>query len=187
MPSPRQLFRVFPWLETAGEDAPGHPLYVAPPQGHGRIDNPHEYLTLYACDHAAGAIGEAFGNHSTWTYELLEGPPGLPDSERALASIDASNARIVDLDDARALLDRGIRPSRVVTRERRVTQNWALAIFTEDRWDGVRWWSYHNPDWGSVGIWNIDALRVVEVTPLSEITETVREVALDMNREWVPR
>jgi hypothetical protein len=179
-----RLYRVFPWLEDADEGKPGNPLYVAAPQGRGRVDNPDRYLTLYASDEAPGAIAEAFGNNSTWTPDLLDGPPSLPGSRRALAVFDSDATRIVDLDDAQALLDRKLRPSRVVTRDRDTTQRWALRIFNERRWSGVRWWSYYNADWGSFGIWGRDFLETTDVIPLDSIVDLVRQTAADLNRVW---
>ncbi|HYO61257.1 MAG TPA: RES domain-containing protein [Actinomycetota bacterium] len=184
MPRYSRLYRVFPWIETAGPGEPGHPVYVASPQGHGRVDNPEHYLTLYASDHWEGAVGEAFGNHAVWTRDLLQGPPALPGSRRALAEFDAAGVDIVDLDDPAVLLEWRLRPSEVVTRVRSVTQAWALQIFGEARWAGVRWWSYHDPAWGSFGLWDASDLRVAEVRPLSDDVDRVREVAARMSRVW---
>jgi RES domain len=186
LPRYPRLYRVFPWLEDAPAGEPGHPLYVAHPQGHGRIDNPEHYLTLYASDRREGAIGEAFGNHAMWTRDLLDGPPALPGSRRALATYDAPRAEIIDLDDPQVLVERELRPSGVVTRDRRRTQTWALDVYREQTWDGVRWWSFHDPDWGSFGLWNRDALEVASVDALSEEVELVQEVASRMYRVWAP-
>lgn len=185
-PLPRypRLYRVFPWIENARQGDPGHPLYVARPQGHGRVDNPEHYLTLYASDEERGAIGEAFGNHAVWTRDLLQGPPGLPGSQRALVELDSGGVEIVDLDDPSVLLDQGLRPSEVVTRHRAITQGWALAIYREGRWGGVRWWSYYEPDVGSFGVWDVPSLRVVQVSPLAEKVDLVRQVAAAMCRVW---
>lgn len=184
MPRPSRLYRVFPWIDTAELGEPGHALYVSGPQGHGRVDNPEHYLTLYACDQSDGAIGESFGNHEVWTPDLLEGPSSVPGSQRALATIDAADTDVLDLDDPAALVERGLRPSRVVTRNRQVTQMWSLAIFHERRWGGVRWWSYHNPEWGSFGLWDVASLRLVDVVSLADEVDRVREVATLMCRRW---
>lgn len=186
MPNYSPLYRVFPWLEAAELEEPGHPLYVASPQGEGRIDNPEHYSAMYLADNPLGAIGESFGNHSTWTSDLLAGPPVLPGSVRALATFDAEAVRVLDLDDPRALLDRSLRPSRVVTRERSSTQRWALEIFNEGTWDGIRWWSFHNPEWGSFGLWEKGALRLTDVLVLADQVELVQRAALEMNRVWDP-
>jgi len=184
LPSGFRLYRVFPWLENVPSGSPGHALYVAHPQGNGRTDNPDHYLTLYASDHREGAIGEAFGNHAIWTPDLLEGPPSLPGSRRALATLDASAAQLIDLDDPRSLVERDLRPSGVVTRDRDRTQQWALRIFNEGKWHGSRWWSFHNPDWGSFGLWSLDKVKLEDVAVLGEHIELVEEVANRMCRVW---
>ncbi|MDP9235241.1 MAG: RES domain-containing protein [Actinomycetota bacterium] len=186
LPNQLRLYRVFPWLESAAPPEPGHPRYVAAPQGHGRVDNPERYLTLYLSDDPIGAIGEAFGNHSIWTSDLLTGPPALPGSVRGLATFDAADAVVIDLDDPQALLDRSLPPSRVVTRQRAITQSWALRIFEEGTWDGVRWWSFHNPEWGSLGLWSLEKLEVVAVSALSDQVALVQQAASDMLRVWGP-
>lgn len=156
-----------PHITGARRGAAGHPLYLPTPQGAGRLDNPEHYRVLYASDHPAGAVAEAFGNHAVWTAALLAGPPALPGSIRALVSYATSSSRVLDLDDARALLARRLRPSEVVTRDRAVTQPWALAAYREKRWAGIRCWSYYDPRWGSIGLWDTSGLRVASVEPLS--------------------
>jgi hypothetical protein len=184
LPSYPRLYRVLPWLGSAEAGEPGHPQYAPMPQGQGRIDNPEHYVTLYLSDRPEGAIGEAFGNHRTWTSDLLDGPPTLVGSRRALATFDASDVNVIDLDDPQALAVRRLRPSRVVTRARATTQAWALDIYSENTWDGVRWWSFYDPDWGSFGLWTIDRLQLVDVSPLVDVVELVRRVASDLGRTW---
>jgi hypothetical protein len=125
------------------------------------------YRVPYLSDHPAGAVAEAFGNHAVWTAGLLAGPPSLPGSVRALVTYRLAAARILDLDDSRALLRRRLRPSQIVTRDRAVTQRWALAVFRERRWSGARWWSYYDPRWGSLGLWEIARVRVESVGRLA--------------------
>lgn len=72
-----------------------------------------------------------------------------------------------DLDDAHRLADLDLRPSRVVTRDRATTQGWARALFDTGAFAGVRWWSYYNPDWGSVGLLDAAALAVVDIALLT--------------------
>jgi hypothetical protein len=159
---------------------------VPSPQGAGRLDNPEHYRVLYVSDHPAGAVAEAFGNHAVWTPALLAGPPALPGSVRALVTYEGPAGSILDLDDARALLARRLRPSHVVTRERATTQRWALAAFREGRWAGVRWWSYHDPRWGSMGLWDRTGLRIAAVDALSfehpAVTEAVAVLARPIAR-----
>src|SRR5437867_1510120 len=115
------------------------------------------------------------------------GPPGLPGSVRALATLDAEKIDVLDLDDARELVRRKLRPSAVVTRERAVTQRWALTIFREKRWGGVRWWSYYDPRWGSFGVWRWSNLHALEIAPLTPEHPALVEAASVLSRPWKDR
>lgn len=163
------LYRVVPWIASAREGEPGHPLYVPEQGGSGRADNPGKYRTLYLSDAPAGAVAEAFGTLRLWSAGMFT-RPDLPGSVRALATYDtADDLAIFDLDDAGALKTLGLRPSQVVTREREVTQGWALAIYKQGEWGGVRWWSYYDPRWYSYAVWKLAALtlRSGSVHPLT--------------------
>jgi hypothetical protein len=132
------------------------------------VDNPGRYRTLYLSDAPVGAVAEAFGTLRLWT-EAMFGRPDLPDSRRALVEYETSqDLQIFDLDDARALDSLGLRPSQVVTRDRKLTQRWALTIYEQGRWGGVRWWSYYDPRWYSHAVWEVTALtvRTASIRPL---------------------
>jgi hypothetical protein len=160
------LYRVFPFLASAATDEPGGALYV-PPQGSGRIGNPHLYSVLYLSNVAAGAIAEAFGRFPEWTAAILGGSPSLPRSVRAIAHYRLpDDARICNLDDPEQLRELGLRPSEVVSRDYASTQAWARRIYERGTWIGVRWWSYYEPQWASIGLWDIRALALEEVRPL---------------------
>lgn len=175
MRTPRR-YRVFRFAPGARSGGAGHPLHASRLQGAGRVDNPGHYRTLYASDSPVGAVAEAFGNHAIWTTQLLQG--------RALAAFEADKVDALDLDDARELARRRLRPSAVVTRDRTVTQHWALEIFDEKRWAGVRWWSYHVPRRGSFGLWNLAKLRLLEVVRLTPAHPAFREAAAVLARPW---
>ena len=179
-----ELYRVLPWVRGARTGEPGHPLFTGLVQGAGRIDNPERYRALYASDSPAGAIAEAVGNHGIWTSELLLGRPDLPGSVRVLAVLDAGKLDVLDLDDARALIRLRLRPSSVVTRDRRVTQRWALSAFEEKRWAGLRWWSYHDPRWGAFGLWSLGSIRVIDVRPLTSEDPALLEAGAILARPW---
>jgi hypothetical protein len=162
------LHRVLPYLESARKGQPGHPLYVPFSTGANRVDNPDTYDTLYLGDNPLGALAEAFGWAARWSAGLLRGSPAIPGSIRALVSYELpERTTICDLDDADRLRDLGLRPSQVVTRDRTVTQAWARAVFDLDQFVGVRWWSYYNPEWGSLGLWDTSALTVVDIVVLT--------------------
>jgi len=172
------LFRVLPYLASARAGEPGHPLYVSPSTGAGRVDNPGRYGVLYVGDAAAGAVAEAFGWMPEWSALMLRGRPALAGSVHALTRYElADDAGVCDLDDASRLVDLGLRPSQVVTRERAVTQAWALALFEQGAFAGVRWWSYYDPRWGSHGLWDTARLRPVDVERLTITHAAVLEAA----------
>lgn len=145
----------------------GHPLYVWPRQGAGRIDDPAGgYRVLYAATGREAAVAEALGRYPRWTPPVLAAPPAAPPgSVLALVSYDGAPA-VCDLDDAGRLLALQLRPSRVVTRDRAVTQAWARRLYDTGEWEGVSWWSAYDAEWTSVGLWDHSSLSVVDVTPL---------------------
>jgi hypothetical protein len=81
-------------------------------------------------------------------------------------SIDEEAHPWLDLDDARALLERGLRPTDVVIRNRPKTQRIARDVFGEGCWSGVSWWSMHRPQWTLLALWRHDSVVVEEVQPV---------------------
>jgi RES domain len=161
------LYRVFPHVGGARPDEPGHPLFVEPRQGVGRWDNPGRYLVRYLAVSPAAAVGEAFANLSVWTPAMLH-RPDLPGSQRCIGTyqFDETANPLLNLDDAQVLLDRRLRPTDVVIRNRARTQEIAGGIFDEARWAGVRWWSYHRPQWPLVALWAEPNITVQVVEPI---------------------
>lgn len=178
-----RVHRVFPYRSDATDTEPGGPLFVPAVQGAGRLDNPEQYRVLYVAADPDGAVGEAFGDHRIWTTDLLAGSPALPGIVMALGVYELRSA-LLDLDEPAALVARQLRPSRVVSRDRTVTQRWALDIWRERRWAGVQWWSYWNPDWAVGGVWSPERLEVIAVTPLTADHAAVRGAAATLNRPW---
>jgi hypothetical protein len=171
-PPARTAYRVLPYLRSARAGAAGHPLYVPPSTGASRVDNPGVYEVLYLGDSAAGAIAEAFAWKPTWDIGMFRGAPSLPGSVRALASYSLDDAApVCDLDDSARLVELGLRPSQVVTKERAVTQRWALDIHNLGRFAGVRWWSYYDPRWGSIGLWDLRAIKLLDVRVLDDVDD----------------
>lgn len=185
------LYRVFPWLPDAKAGEPGHPSYLHRPQGHGRFDNPTEYDAWYLAAEASGAVGETFGDLPEWTPVMFSFP-FLPGAERALGIYEVSDdLPVLNLDDAATLLDRGLRPSQVVSRNRADTQGWALKIAEEidasgrQKWQGVRWWSYHRPHWTLYCLWG-QIPRCVEVQTLSVEHPAVVDASKSLGRRIRP-
>jgi RES domain len=162
------LYRVFPHLAAAVNDEPGGALYVHPHQGTGRWDNPHLYRAMYVAAEPAGAIGESFAHLSTWSPAMLD-VGFLAGAHRVLATyeLDEDIHPLLDFDDARALLDRRLRPSDIVIRNRPRTQQIAADVFAEGQWAGLSWWSMHRPQWTLHVLWTYAGLvlRRVEQLP----------------------
>lgn len=170
------VYRVFPRHPSAAPGEPGHPDFLYRPQGRGRLDNPGHYDLWYFAVVPECAIGEVFGDLSEWVGDMFH-VPYLPGSRRALGRFEIpDDLSVLDLDDANALLVRGLRPTQVVARNRATTQGWALRIFEESnddgsrKWAGVRWWSFQRPQWPVLGMWvapgETSAHRIVGVDRL---------------------
>ena len=163
------LYRCFAWSETARPADPDGPLWVPRSfQGEGRHDNPDLYGCLYLADRALSCLVEQLARFRTQrlTSALLQ-RRGLP---LALAQLEiADDITLVDLDDPVTLRRRGLRPSRVASRQREVTQPQARAIFASDRTiAGIRWWSTYESLWTHVTLFDRAArrLRVASVRRL---------------------
>lgn len=184
-----QVFRVFPYLESAPAGQPGHPLYQYPEQIDGRLDNRTHYLTWYLAREAAGAVGESFANLATWIDPMFEFPL-IPGARKVLGTFEIDDdVPLLDLDDAAVLVDRHLRPTQVVRRNLGVTQGWALSIFNEQRpdgrprWNGVKWWSSHHPNWDLYGAWNI-AIACTKIEPLDLNHTAVVSAARSLGRNF---
>ncbi len=147
-----RLFRVLPYDKNAAPNEKGGVLYI-PGSTAGRIANPDLYRELYLSLEPEGAIAEAFGRLPIWHASDFIRAGGRP---MTLATYELpDDVRIFDLDSVKALASLGIeRPSEVVVRNRKGTQRWARRIFERGTYAGARWWSYYDPAWTSVGLWN---------------------------------
>ncbi len=158
------IYRVFPYLRSAKPNTPGHPSYIHPQQGASRWDNPGSYRALYTAATPTAAISETFANITRWTPAMLPFPL-IPGSERRLGVylVDEEVHPLLDLDNAQALLDRNLRPSEIVIRNRPRTQRIANDIFAEKRWSGISWWSMHRPQWALHCWWDNDSITLQHV------------------------
>ena len=137
---------------------------------------------LYLSTSPVGAIVEVFASLAVWESKMFVSPT-TPGATRSLGRYKlADRAKILDLDDVDALRALGLRPSEVVTPDRSVTQRWAKRVVEERRWDGVRWWSFHDSHWHSYGIWGRRHLSVLDVEPLSLDHPAVVEAATVLRR-----
>jgi hypothetical protein len=188
------VYRVAPFLSTAPPGVPGHPLYLHRPQGHGRLDNPRHYDTWYFATTPEAAIGETFADLSAWSEDMFEFPK-VPGARRALGTFEIDDGTpVLDLDDARALYERRLRPTQVIARNRAVTQSWALEVYNERndrderRWAGIRWWSFQRPHWTVLALWYAPGEpiihRLIDVEDLAVTHIAVRDAARSLGKPF---
>jgi hypothetical protein len=164
------LHRCFAWDRAACPDAQDGPLWFPRIfQGEGRHDNPDTYGCLYLADRAVSCVVEQLAafRGQRLTASLLR-RRSLP---LALATIELDEAAtVIDLDDPAVLRRERLRPSRVATRSRTVTQPQALALYHEHAdAAGLRWWSTWEALWANVTVFDRAAgsLRLTDVRELT--------------------
>lgn len=176
-----RLWRALPLDKAAGEEDPGGPLWFPrAQQGAGRHDNPDIYGCLYVSEQAVSAVAELLAPFRG-TAKLLPSMLvrfGLP---LALASLQLpDDATVVDLDDPATLSAEGLRPSRVATRERTLTQQQAAEIHaSHPDAAGIRWWSTLEASWINWTLFDSAAatLRLENLTKLTLTDPVVVEAA----------
>jgi hypothetical protein len=164
------LYRCFAWNRDVRNDAADGPLWFPRIfQAEGRHDNPDVYGCLYLADRAVSCIVEqlaAFRGQRLTAGMLRR--RGLP---LALAEIELDNAApLIDLDDPAVLGRERLRPSRVATRDRSLTQPQALALYhRHPDTAGLQWWSSWEAMWTHVTLFDRAAprLRLVAVRELT--------------------
>lgn len=172
------LHRCFAWDRRAAPTEAGGALWFPRPfQGDGRHDNPDVYGCLYVAAEAMSAVVEQLARFrgSVMVPEILV-RRGLP---LALAALELEDAVVLaDLDRPEVLAAHGLRPSRVATRQRAVTQPQALAFYHAGA-SGLRWWSTFESLWANVTLFDraADRLRVLALTPLAAGHPALRTAA----------
>ncbi|ABK02109.1 hypothetical protein Arth_0711 [Arthrobacter sp. FB24] len=180
-----EFWRVLNWHPDASTPAEnGHPLYIWPRQGTGRVDDPdREYTVLYVGDSAEGAAAEAFGRYPVWNSDILAPPPGTPPGTRKALVKYEGDPPILDLDDPEALQEWSLRPSNIVSRDRASTQQWARSMYETGDYAGLSWWSFYEPRWASFGLWDITGLTPVgDPEPLTMTHDAVQDAATLIRR-----
>lgn len=175
-----------------------HPLHAAlRRQGHGRVDNPRHYATLYLARTAAAACGEVFGDLQPIPASALV-HRSRPDVARCLVQVELPDElMLVDYDDAAVLAERGVRPSDVVRRDRDATQQLALGDYLRRRRSGARgvaWWSYQHPTWRPLALWSDELdddrwfpdVEVSDVEPLTLDHPDLIVAAATLRRDLAP-
>lgn len=176
------LHRCFAWNRDGSLAAPDGPLWWPRIfQGEGRHDNPEAYGCLYLADRPLSCIVEQI---AAFRGQRLAAPilrrRGLP---LALAQIQLDDdATLVDLDDPAVLRRERLRPSRVATRDRSVTQPQALGLYRRyPDAAGLRWWSSWEALWANVTLFD-RAARMARLVDVRELT--IRDPALVQAADW---
>jgi hypothetical protein len=174
------LYRCFAWQREAAAGEPDGALWCPRMfQGEGRHDNPDVYGCLYLSDRPHSCIVEhlaAFRGQRLIPSLLKR--RGLP---LALARLELKHdLEFIDLDDPAVLKRERLRPSRVVTRDRTITQPQALKFYREHaKAAGLRWWSSWEAQWVNVTLFEraVKSLTVADVTELTLDHPNVVEAA----------
>lgn len=179
-------YRVIPYDESVAPAEPGGALFV-PAGGGNRLDNPDLYDVLYVAAVPEAAVAESFGRIPLWTPETFVHGSGRP--QQLVTYELADNVKVFDLDDVASLQGLGIaRPTEVVTRNRARTQSWARAIFERGGYAGASWWSYYEPEWTVMGLWERSSITVVGAPEILDVDHgAVRNAAATIARQIVPR
>jgi hypothetical protein len=174
------LHRCLAWNERAAPDAPDGALWFPRPyQGEGRHDNPAVYGCLYLSEQPLSCVVEQLGRFrgQRLTPALLR-RRGLP---LALAELELpDDAQLVDLDEPSVLRRERLRPSRVATRERLVTQPQAWALHEKHgEAAGLRWWSTFESQWLNVTLFDraVPALQLLAVRALDVADDEIATAA----------
>jgi hypothetical protein len=174
------LYRCLAWNERAAPDSPDGALWFPRPyQGEGRHDNPAVYGCLYLSEQPVSCVVEQLARfRGQRLSEALLRRRGLP---LALAELELSDdAELVDLDNPAVLRRERLRPSRVATRDRALTQPQALALHEKHgEAAGLRWWSTFEAQWLNVTLFDraASSLRLVSVRALEVGDEEITTAA----------
>jgi hypothetical protein len=174
------LFRCFAWDAGVSARARGGALWFPRMlQGEGRHDTPALYGCLYLSVEPVSAVVEQLAGLAGTSVE----PPDLYRHGKplALAAVELDDgAELLDLDDPAVLVQEALRPSRLATNDRSITQAQAAELF--ERHDGVyglRWWSTFESLWANVTLFDRaeTALTVDDVHSLDVGDDVVKEAA----------
>jgi hypothetical protein len=174
------LYRCLAWNERAAPDAADGALWFPRPyQGEGRHDNPAAYGCLYLSEQPLSCVVEQLARfRGQRLIPSLLVRRGLP---LALAELELpDDAELVDLDEPAVLRRERLRPSRVATRERAITQPQALALYEKHAAAaGLRWWSTFESQWLNVTLFDraAPALRLVSVKVLDVAGDEIAAAA----------
>jgi hypothetical protein len=176
-----RLWRTLPLDRRAAVDEAGGALWFPrEQQGYGRHDNPDLYGCLYVAEDAVSAVAESlasFRGTGRLTASMLT-QMGRP---LALAEVALPDAAVmIDLDDPTVLVAEELRPSRVATRARGITQGIAAELYrAHPEAAALRWWSTLEASWINQTLFDraADVLTLVDAFEMRLDEPVVREAA----------
>ncbi len=174
------LYRCFAWNARVRSDRPDGALWFPRLyQGDGRHDNADLYGCLYLSERPLSCVVEQLARFRGQRLSpALLVRRGLP---LALAELELPDeAGLVDLDDPVVLRREQLRPSRVATRSREVTQPQARALYERHpELAGLRWWSTFEAQWLNVTLFDraASALRLASVRALDTAADEILSAA----------
>lgn len=77
--------------------------------------------------------------------------------------------------------------NQIVTRDRAKTQAWARTIFALRKYVGACWWSFYDPNWPVMGLWDSSSLNPIAVDVITSADAVVRQTAADIVRQIAER
>jgi hypothetical protein len=178
-----KLWRVLPFDRRAAPEEPGGALWFPrSQQGSGRHDNPDLYGCLYVAEDPVSAVAESLvafrGSGRLAASMLIRLGRPLALAELALAD----GARVLDLDDPEVLVAKELRPSRVATRDRGITQDIAADLYSlEPSVCGLRWWSTIEAGLRNLTLFEERALPLLTVGEVADLRlddEITRDAAV---------
>ena len=128
-------------------------------QGAGRHDNPDLYGCIYGALEPLSVVVEALAPFRA-SGNLSDSMLVRAGSRLGLSEIDV-DVELLDLDDPAVLRRERLRPSRVATRYRDVTQPIAAALYEKHPDVGaLSWWSTLEASWQNVTVFDRAARRL---------------------------
>ncbi len=175
------LWRLLPVVPDVAPSSRGGALWFPRElQGTGRHDNPDRYGCLYLSESPMSAVAEALAQFRG-AGVLSQGMLIRANLPLALVQVDcADDQGLVDLDDPEVLTRTRLRPSRVATKARAVTQAYAARIFdAHPAAVGLRWWLTLEASLTNFTLYDraAAALRLVDVDLLTLEHSATREAA----------
>lgn len=175
------LWRLLPLVPDVAPSSPGGALWFPRElQGTGRHDNPDRYGCLYLSESPLSAVAEALAQFRG-TGALSPGMLIRANLPLALVQVECEDDRkLVDLDDPDVLVRKRLRPSRVATKARAVTQAYAARIFeAHPTAVGLRWWSTLEASLANFTLYDraAPALRLIDSETLTLEHPATREAA----------